>query len=119
MLLGRGVRGYGRGVRSAEDDRLFADVKRRLAAAPGVRKVVVFGSRARGDARPDSDLDLVVVADVAGSAGERCRRIGAPLSDLAIPIDLVVYTPEEYERFRTWRSGVAAAAEREGIVLAG
>ncbi len=98
---------------------LFEAIRRRLAGVPGVRKVVVFGSRARGDAREDSDLDLLVVAEVEGTLAERTRTVGMHLADLDTPLDLVVYTPAEYERFRRWRSSVAAAADGEGIALHG
>lgn len=48
-----------------EDRRIAGELKERLLAAGGghVRRIVVFGSRARGDAEPDSDLDLAVLVD--------------------------------------------------------
>jgi hypothetical protein len=50
----------------------------RLAADPGVCALVLFGSRARGEARPDSDLDLLVeaAADVERLVGSRWHVIG-------------------------------------------
>lgn len=104
---------------SLVNDPLLEEVRRRVCALAQVRKLVVFGSRAHGNPQPDSDLDLMIVADVTGSAAERCRFIGSTLIDLAIPMDLVIYTGEEYEQYRTWKSSVAAIADREGIVLYG
>ena len=97
-------------------DELFAEVVRRLGAIDPV-KVIAFGSRVRGDAGRQSDLDLVVVEAGGGTLGERGVRVRGALGDVGVPIDLVVYTPEEYERLRGWRSSIASIADREGIVL--
>jgi predicted nucleotidyltransferase len=102
-----------------DNETLLQEVRRRLMEAIRPQRIVVFGSRARGDARPDSDLDLMVVADIDGSLAERSRVVHTPLIDLDVPIDLVVYTPQEYARFREWRSSVAGIADREGRVLHG
>ncbi len=40
-------------------------------------------------------------------------------NSILVPIDLVVYTPEEHARLRTWRSSIAGIADREGRVLHG
>ena len=101
-----------------DNERLFEEVRRRLVQAINPERIVVFGSRARGDARPDSDLDLMVVANLHGSLAERSRAVHTPLLDLDVLLDLVVYTPEEYARFREWKSSVAGIADREGRVLA-
>ena len=101
------------------DEALFEQIRSRLVAAIHPRRIVVFGSRARGDAKPDSDLDLMVVADLDGSLGEKSRAVHVPLLDLDVSLDLVIYTPDEYERFRKWRSSIAGIADREGRVLHG
>ena len=99
-------------------DRLLEEVRSRLLPLSPVR-VVAFGSRARGDARPDSDLDLMVVLREGGSLGQRGALLGPPLRGLGVPLDLVIYTQEEYDRLRRLRTSVAAIADREGIVLHG
>jgi len=98
---------------------LFDEVCSRLVGHLHPERIVVFGSRARGVEQPDSDLDLMVVVDVNGSLAERSRIVRRYLLDLGVPIDLVVYTPAEYQHYRTWRSSVAGIADREGKVLHG
>jgi predicted nucleotidyltransferase len=75
---------------------------------PGVRRVLLFGSRARGDHRPRSDVDLAVDADESPAA----RLAALDLVDDAetlLPIDLV-WLPEAPPAL--W-----AEVQREGIVL--
>jgi predicted nucleotidyltransferase len=109
------------GMRRAGEDPLLEEVRRRLLAAldPPPDRIVAFGSRARGDARTDSDLDLIVVLRGGGSPGQRGVLVRRPLRDLDVAMDILVYTPEEYARYRTYPSSVVRIAEREGIVLHG
>jgi uncharacterized protein len=62
------------------------------------QRVLVFGSRARRQAGPSSDLDLIVVAD----AGHRQRRLGRELREslgvLAMPVDVLLVTSAEVAR---------------------
>jgi predicted nucleotidyltransferase len=100
------------------NETLFAEVKRRLAVLDPV-KIIVFGSRARGDDDPESDLDLIVVLKQNGSPGERGVLVRRLLRDLDVAKDVLVYTPEEYLHFRAYPSSVIRVAEREGIFLHG
>ena len=58
---------------------LARELAKRILTAdrPRVRRIILFGSRARGDARPDSDLDLLVVIDHAPARGAREVSAGA------------------------------------------
>ena len=103
----------------APADPLLLAVRDRLVDALGPVRLVVFGSRARGGATQDSDIDLMVVADLPGSLAARAKAVYRHLLDLPASFDLVIYTPEEYERLRTWRTSVAGIADREGLVLHG
>lgn len=81
-------------------------------------KVILFGSRARGDARPHSDVDLLVVMP-DGTDDERrvtveIRRL---LRDMPVAKDVVVTTPEEIERRGDLVGTVLRPALREGKIL--
>ncbi len=80
-------------------------------------KVLVFGSRARGDALKDSDLDLLIVAD----AFEGIRWLDRPVRvfedcDIRLGVELLCYTPEEYDRKRR-ELGIVRTATEEGVEL--
>lgn len=93
----------------------------RLCAEPDVQAVIAFGSRARGEARPDSDLDLAVIvrqpqlmpAEKMG-CWQRCR--GA-LGLLGVGVDLVVAGAADAERLSGSRWHVFGDVAREGRVL--
>jgi predicted nucleotidyltransferase len=99
-------------------------VKAALAAVqPRPGRVLLFGSRARGDARPDSDLDLLVVMPQATLTPQErqqalrlLRAALRPLS-LSVGVDLVVVGEEDAERLAGSRWHVVARALREGKEL--
>ena len=80
-------------------------------------RIILFGSHARGDAGPDSDVDLLIVMPVEGSRREMAVEIGVALHDVHVAKDLIVTRPEDFE----WRKEVVGTIERpawrEGKVL--
>lgn len=80
-------------------------------------KIILFGSLARGDTHEWSDIDLIVVKDTEASYGQRVRELLPILRGRLVAADIVVYTPEEYERGKRARWGLVRDVEREGKVL--
>ena len=95
--------------------RFLADYLPALREAYRPETVLLFGSRVRGDALEDSDLDLVLVADRFRGVPflERAIRVLAHI-DLPWPVDLLCYTPEEFADKRA-ELGIVSAAVEEGI----
>jgi len=93
----------------------------RLARGPleaaGAERAVAFGSYARGSADGYSDLDLVVVLDTDRPFLERWKLLRDLLDALPVPVDLLVYTPEEYRRGVAERRGVFSAIAEEGVTI--
>ncbi|MBI3710736.1 MAG: nucleotidyltransferase domain-containing protein [Proteobacteria bacterium] len=99
---------------------ILADLRSRLAAAYGPRleQVVLFGSRARGDARPDSDIDVMIVLSGPLDCWQEVQRTSQLTSELSIRYDTdisrVFATPAQYARAagsfyeNVRREGVAA-----------
>ena len=71
-------------------------------------QIILFGSPARGDAEPDSDVDLLVVMPVEGSKREKQLEIRMALHDIHVPKDVIVSTPEEF----AWRKEIVGTIER-------
>ena len=80
-------------------------------------KVILFGSRAKGTARDTSDIDLCVVIKA-----ERKHRLLAELYlalDCDMPVDIVLYTPKEWEECVSDKTSFAYKILSEGVVLYG
>jgi len=80
-------------------------------------QVILFGSHARGEAGPDSDVDLLVVMDCKGSKREKQLAIRLALHEFRIAKDIIVTTPEEFAWRKEIPGTIERPAEREGKVL--
>ena len=90
---------------------------RRIVAAVDPERIIVFGSFARGEARPGSDLDLLVVLKFEGSHHRKMGEVGALLSGLDVPKDVLVVTPADVERSMDRWDSVIKTACVEGITV--
>ena len=80
-------------------------------------RVVVFGSQARGDAGPVSDIDLFIELDTRLRPPERAAAIAALFPLHPWSLDVVVYTPEEVARLRGVHGTLLATIEAEGKLV--
>lgn len=100
------------------DETLIAEAGRRLAKAAPDSDIIVFGSRARGEAHADSDLDLLVIEPEFRLRGKEYARLRRELRGLDVAVDLLVYRRSEAEKWRDVPGTFLYDVLREGRVLA-
>ncbi|MCP9774971.1 nucleotidyltransferase domain-containing protein [Cyanobium sp. WAJ14-Wanaka] len=100
------------------DESLLRTIAAEIQAAIPGAEVRLFGSRARGTERPDSDLDLLVsVPDewmASHSRLEETDVLGWKLAHHRLPIELLLFSASEVEERRHGRQNVIAEAFRYG-----
>jgi predicted nucleotidyltransferase len=99
-------------------DSRLADVVSRLIEAYAPESVYLFGSRARGEAGPDSDYDLLlVVPDDAPPERRRSRLAYETLWGAGAAVDVVVWTRSSFDRRLHLPASLPATVVREGVLL--
>lgn len=95
----------------------MAEITKRIVRVSHPHRVILFGSRARGQCREDSDWDILVIADSKRPRHERAAPLYGVLSDLRQSVDILVYTPEEVAEWKDVPQALVTTAAREGKVL--
>lgn len=99
------------------DRELLTEVVRRLVERIGPQAVILFGSRARGDWRPWSDYDILVIADFREKYLDRIARILEIVGDIPLDIEPHPYRLDEALEMLYRGSPTIIDALEEGIVL--
>jgi predicted nucleotidyltransferase len=89
---------------------------RRIVEVAKPEKIILFGSAARGAMGPNSDVDLLVIKAGANRL-DLMGKIYRNLHGVGEPVDVLVATPEDVERYRTSHALVFAPALKEGRVV--
>lgn len=92
--------------------------KQRLARHLAVQKVLLFGSRATGKAKPWSDIDIVVISKNFSKYQKHRERIEKMYDywDFEYPVDFLCYTPQEF-KILSKKITIAKTASEEGIEI--
>jgi predicted nucleotidyltransferase len=102
-------------------EKLLQEMTNLIVGEVKPRKIILFGSHARGTARADSDLDFIVVEDGPFDAQRSRRaemtRLRSILFDYFIPMDFLVFTQQEIEEWKDVKNHVVFHAVREGRTL--
>lgn len=99
------------------EEKKIREATERLVASFNPKRVILFGSHARGTADKRSDVDLLVICPLKGNRRSLTVAMDRVLRGLGIARDIVVLTPEEYERDRHIPGTIARPAWLEGKVL--
>ena len=98
-------------------DELLAEVVRRILSVGSPHKILLFGSRAREDARPDSDLDLLIIEESDLPRYRRSARYRRALCGVFPSKDIVVWTPQEVEEWKSVPNAFITTALAGGKLL--
>lgn len=102
-----------------DDAAIARELKRRIEEITEVSKLVVYGSRARGDATPESDMDVyievpVLTPELRWRISEAAWEVGF---DSGIVISTFVTTPKDVQEGPIGANPLLIAVQREGISL--
>lgn len=99
-------------------DAVLLEIVRRLVEAYQPQRIYLFGSKARGDAGPDSDYDLLVVVPDDAPPERRRSRLGYErLWGVSTAADVVVWTAADFDSRMHLRASLPATVLREGTLL--
>ncbi len=98
------------------DEKVLEEVVKRIVEAVAPEKIILFGSAARSEMGPDSDLDLLVVKSCENRR-EVTQTIRRQLIGIGVPKDVVVVTPEDIEEYKDIPGHIIGPALKEGKVL--
>jgi len=99
------------------EEQVLDEIAHRLISMFAPAKIILYGSRANGTAREESDYDLLIVWRDENPPDARAATVRRALLGLGFPMDIAVVTPREFEKYRQGRVHIAAVADREGRIL--
>jgi uncharacterized protein len=102
-------------------EEVLSDMVQAIVREADPERIYLFGSRARGEARQDSDVDLLIVVSEPFSPDhsrwQEIKRARRALSPFRIPKDILVYTADEVTKCQYTVNHIIARALREGKLL--
>lgn len=98
-------------------DELKNKISKRLVDAFAPEKIILFGSQARGTADKRSDVDILVICSFKGKRRRLMLDMDRALDDLDYAFDILILTPEEFQRERRIPGTIGRYAQLEGRVL--
>jgi predicted nucleotidyltransferase len=79
-------------------------------------KIIIFGSAAKGNAHENSDVDVLIIMDTELSYYKRTAPIAVAMRGIPVAMDMIVLTPEEYERLKDDETSFASEISQTGVV---
>lgn len=101
------------------DEALLLEIKNRIVNAFHPEKIILFGSYAYGTPSKESDLDLLVIMPSDEPMHSRVTKIRKLVRDIHIPKDIIVYTPQEVEKWKDASAAFITTIIRKGKVIYG
>jgi len=95
----------------------ISEVTRRIVGNFKPQRIILFGSYANGTPTEESDLDLLIIKDSDIPSRLQNRKVRRILSDLRIPVDVIVKTTEEFQTYKDIIGTIIYPANRYGKVI--
>lgn len=96
---------------------ILSNMVEKICGIGSPEKIVLFGSRAREDAKADSDIDLLVIECSDLPRYKRAARYRKAVAGLFVAKDIIVWSPEEIEEWKSVPNAFITTILREGKVL--
>jgi len=93
------------------------DLVARIVQAVHPLRILLFGSAARGDSNETSDVDVLVVMPEGSHRRRTAQDIYARIWNLGVPVDVVVATPSDLDKYRDTPGLIYRSILREGREL--
>lgn len=103
-------------IRTRIPDEVINELTRRIAEKFKPLRIILFGSYAYGDPRPESDVDLLVVMNTDLRESQLALKIRQHLNPL-FGIDILVYTPQRLEQRLSWGDPFLREIQERGVIL--
>ncbi|MCH7527893.1 MAG: nucleotidyltransferase domain-containing protein [Planctomycetes bacterium] len=98
-------------------DSILSEIVRRIRSVCDPDRIILFGSRARGDDRSSSDIDVLIVAPSTLPRGRRTVPVYTTLAGIGVAKDVFWWTPQEIQEWRGVRSHFINRVLSDGRVL--
>ena len=102
---------------TARDEELLQIIAARITEAIHPQKIILFGSWARGERDPHSDIDLLIIQESTLPRPQRYAQVRRLFWGMGLPMDILVYTPEEFARYQSVPGSFTHTVAHEGRVL--
>ena len=103
------------------NDQLLNDIRDEIVKATNPSRIILFGSYARDEAGPDSDLDILIVEDddfgLERSRRKELGRLWRLLAKFRVPKDILIFSIREIEELSQARNHIVSHVLREGKTL--
>jgi predicted nucleotidyltransferase len=83
------------------------------------QKIILFGSYAKGNANDNSDIDLLIIKDDKLPKIERNRVVRGFINDYDLPVDIIVKSSDEFDKYKNIIGHVAYSANKYGKIVYG
>ena len=100
-----------------KDEQTLQTIVAKIAEAVHPQKIILFGSWARGERGPHSDIDILVIQETTLPRPQRYAQVRKLFWGMGIPMDILVYTPQEFTRYQSVPGSFTYTVAREGKEL--